>query len=108
MSQSSSARPLGGNLVLASLLAVLSYVPFEWVAKGSLVFCAFLFIVDPIPPISRLISVLSLFIVYGLTKFYNQHLRQQQLDAQEVTLVSEETDNKDDDPTATSHDKKTE
>jgi hypothetical protein len=69
-----SAQPirLGGNLVLASILAVLSYVPFEMVAKGSLVFCALLFIVDPIPPTSRLLSVATVLVVAVLTRLHNQ------------------------------------
>lgn len=101
-----AAAPLGGNLVLASLLAILSYVPFEWVAKGSLIVCAFLFIVDPFPPISRLLAIVSLFVVYGLTKLHNQHQEQEQAAAsstaaaqeEEITILS----------TSTEKDKKTE
>ena len=95
----------GNNLVLASLLAILSYVPFEWVAKGSLIACAFLFIVDPFPPISRLLAIVSLFVVYGLTKLHNQHQEQEQAAAsstsaqeEEITIIS----------TSTEKDKKTE
>jgi hypothetical protein len=61
------------NFLLASILALLSYVPFEWVAKGSLILSAFLFIVDPIPPLSRLLAIVSLLVVYGLTKLRNRH-----------------------------------
>lgn len=61
------------NFLLASILALLSYVPFEWVAKGSLILSAFLFIVDPIPPLSRLLAIVSLLVVYGLTKLRNHH-----------------------------------
>mmetsp|Transcript_14667 Transcript_14667/g.16306 ORF Transcript_14667/g.16306 Transcript_14667/m.16306 type:complete len:102 (-) Transcript_14667:131-436(-) len=84
---------LGGNLVLASALALLSYVPFEWVAKGSLLVCAILFILDPIPPVTRLLSLISLFVVMGLTKLYNrcqQELKEQQ--ELEVIIVEEEED----------------
>lgn len=69
---------LGGNLVLASLLAVLSYVPFEYVAKLSLVVFALLFILDPIPPLTRIISILSLFVVHFLSKIYNKHIQEHQ------------------------------
>mmetsp|Transcript_42796 Transcript_42796/g.120940 ORF Transcript_42796/g.120940 Transcript_42796/m.120940 type:complete len:116 (+) Transcript_42796:159-506(+) len=85
------SAPLGGNnLVLASLLAILSYVPFEWVAKGSLIVCAFLFIVDPFPPISRLLAIVSLFVVYGLTKLHNQHQEQEQAAASSSTAAAQE------------------
>ena len=64
---------LGGNLILASLLAILSYVPFELVAKIGLVFCALLFVFDPIPPLSRLLSLITLMVIAGLSKLYRQH-----------------------------------
>jgi hypothetical protein len=63
----------GVNLALTSALALLSYVPFEYVAKGTLVVSAFLFVVDPIPPLSRLLSIVSLLIVFVLSRLYNQH-----------------------------------
>lgn len=75
----------GHNFLLASILALLSYVPFEWVAKGSLILCAFLFIVDPIPPISRLLALISLLVVYGLTKLKNHH--QHELDLVASTVI---------------------
>ena len=64
---------LGGNLALASLLATLSYVPFEFVAKGSLIVCAFLFILDPIPPLSRLLSLVCLLIISLLSRLHKQY-----------------------------------
>mmetsp|Transcript_57572 Transcript_57572/g.167203 ORF Transcript_57572/g.167203 Transcript_57572/m.167203 type:complete len:106 (-) Transcript_57572:87-404(-) len=79
----------GSNLILASLLAFLSYVPFEWVAKGTLVASAILFIWDPIPPLSRLLSLLNLVVVYGISKAYHQHLLQIEQD-QEI-LITEDT-----------------
>ena len=89
--------PKNPNLALASLLALLSYVPFAWVAKGSLLLCAFLFIVDPIPPTSRLLAIISLLVVYGLTKLHNHHQLQnlqeekyQELDASVQVTVSNE------------------
>jgi hypothetical protein len=69
---SSRAAPLGGNLMLASVLALLSYVPFQWVAKGTLLLCVFLFVVDPFPPISRLISVLGTLFVAIISRAYRR------------------------------------
>ena len=45
--------------MLASAMALLSYVPFQWVAKATLLLCAFLFVFDPIPPMSRLLSIVA-------------------------------------------------
>jgi hypothetical protein len=62
----------GGNLVLAASLALLSYVPFEYVAKGTLILCVLLFIVDPLPPYSRLLALLATMVVATLTKWHRQ------------------------------------
>lgn len=59
--------------MLAAVLAYLSFVPFEWVAKGTLLVCAFLFVVDPFPPTSRLVALISLVLVAVLTRLYNEH-----------------------------------
>jgi hypothetical protein len=58
----------GGNLMLASALALLSYVPFDWVAKGTLILCVFLFVVDPFPPLSRLLSIVGTLFVALLSR----------------------------------------
>eukprot|EP00585_Thalassiosira_rotula_P007049 CAMPEP_0196152456 /NCGR_PEP_ID=MMETSP0910-20130528/35510_1 /TAXON_ID=49265 /ORGANISM="Thalassiosira rotula, Strain GSO102" /LENGTH=97 /DNA_ID=CAMNT_0041416053 /DNA_START=10 /DNA_END=303 /DNA_ORIENTATION=+ len=52
----SRARATGVNLILSSLLATLSYLPFELVAKGTLVICILLFVLDPFPE-SRLVAL---------------------------------------------------
>uniref|UniRef100_A0A6S8ZP55 Uncharacterized protein n=2 Tax=Ditylum brightwellii TaxID=49249 RepID=A0A6S8ZP55_9STRA len=59
---------LGRNLILSSFLATLSYVPFEYVAKFTLLLCAITFIFDPFPPFSRLVALGSVVVVLGLTK----------------------------------------
>ena len=83
MSSGGSGGPrIGGNLVLASGLALLSYVPFEIVAKGSLLFCAVLFILDPIPPISRLLSLVSVMVVAVLTRWHRNLVEEQQAQEQ--------------------------
>lgn len=89
-----SRQQLGGNIVLASLLSLLSYVPFELVAKGSLAVCAFLFVVDPFPPLSRLISLVSLVVIALLSRAYRnwniQRLRDEEQD--ELHQLSESSD----------------
>jgi|UniRef100_A0A8J9TGR5 hypothetical protein len=65
---SGRSPPLGGNLMIASVLAILSYIPFEIVAKISLVFCVWMFVVDPIPPFSRLLAVGTTLVVALLSK----------------------------------------
>lgn len=74
----------GINLVLASLLACLSYVPFEIVAKGSLLVCVFLFVVDPFPPLSRLLSLLSTIILAFLARAYRNWNIQRLLEEEEA------------------------
>jgi hypothetical protein len=64
-----SATPVNGRPLSLSLgLALLSYVPFEWVAKGTLVLCALLFVFDPFPPLSRLVALISLLTVAFLAR----------------------------------------
>uniref|UniRef100_A0A7S3P4Y8 Uncharacterized protein n=1 Tax=Amphora coffeiformis TaxID=265554 RepID=A0A7S3P4Y8_9STRA len=57
-----------GDLMLAAVLALLSYAPFEYVAKTTLIIAAGLFIIDPIPPYSRLIALLSVGMVGLLSR----------------------------------------
>lgn len=87
---------LGVNLVLASLLSLLSYVPFEWVAKGSLLVCAFLFIVDPFPPQSRLISLVALAVVALLSRAYKSVTKTEQSSEETVRIVEIKEDSKKD------------
>lgn len=47
---------VGTNIVLSSLLASFSYLPFEIVAKCTLIVCILLFLLNPWPE-SRLVSV---------------------------------------------------
>jgi hypothetical protein len=68
VTMSSRAAPLGGNLMLASGMALLSYVPFQWVAKGTLIICVYLFIIDPFPPMSRLLSIVGTLVVALLSR----------------------------------------
>jgi hypothetical protein len=69
----------GQSLVLSSILALLSYVPFEIVAKFTLIFCGIIFVVDPIPPTSRLVSLVSVVLVGALSKIERQWREGQEL-----------------------------
>jgi hypothetical protein len=82
---------LGGNVALASFLALLSFVPFKIVAKGTLVISAFLFIVDPIPPLTRILAVASLFVVNLLSKLHSKVV----FEKEEVTVVVDENKKED-------------
>ena len=66
------------NLFLAAIVALSVYVPFETVAKVSLVTVAFLFVVDPIPPYSRIIAIVSCWVILKLSKYYRDSILQQQ------------------------------
>jgi hypothetical protein len=56
--------------MLASAMALLSYVPFQWVAKVTLLLCAFLFVFDPLPPMSRLLSIVATLSVAILSRVH--------------------------------------
>jgi hypothetical protein len=60
-------------MILASIMACLSFVPFEYVAKGSLLFAVLLFVVDPIPPVSRLLSLFLVVVVGIVSKLHRQY-----------------------------------
>jgi membrane protein implicated in regulation of membrane protease activity len=55
---------------LAAVLALTAYVPFEWMAKVSLLIGVWMFVVDPLPPMTRLLSMISTLMVLLLTKWY--------------------------------------
>ena len=55
---SNRASALGSNLILTSFLAALSYFPFEYIAKITLLVCFLLFIIDPYPG-SRIVSFVA-------------------------------------------------
>jgi hypothetical protein len=62
----------GSSLLLAAGLAVLSYLPFEYVARGSWCVCVYLFVVDPMPPMSRLLSLVLVLVIALLTRMHRQ------------------------------------
>lgn len=81
------AQRAGGNLLLASLLAVFSYVPFEYIAKTTLLVCLFLFVADPFPPTSRLVALVATIVVGLLSRAERHWQEQQQLLVEEKEVV---------------------
>jgi hypothetical protein len=70
------AGPAGAkssNLMLSLALALFSYVPFPTVAKVSLIVSMLLFVVDPLPPTTRLVAVFSVIFIGVLNHYYQQH-----------------------------------
>jgi len=76
-----SPASIGQSIILASILALLSYVPFEYIAKASLLFCAITFINDPFPPYARIISLVGVLIVLLLGKIERKWREGQGLDS---------------------------
>mmetsp|Transcript_39150 Transcript_39150/g.94657 ORF Transcript_39150/g.94657 Transcript_39150/m.94657 type:complete len:109 (+) Transcript_39150:318-644(+) len=66
------------NLLLMALVAMSAYVKFETAAKTTLVVSVYLFVVDPLPPISRLVAIISCLLVLVLNRWYQTALAQQQ------------------------------
>jgi membrane protein implicated in regulation of membrane protease activity len=58
-------------MVVALMAALTAFVPFETLATACLLVCVFLFILDPVPPITRLVALLSVFVVAVLARFHN-------------------------------------
>jgi apolipoprotein N-acyltransferase len=80
----------GGNLILAALLALLSYAPFEYVAKISLVVNMLLFIVDPFPPNSRLLALVSTLVVAGLSSAHKRWQEEQKRQNEGLEIVEKD------------------
>ena len=68
----SRSRAAGGNLIFASILATLSYLPFELVAKFTLIVCVVFFILDPFP-VSRIVAVAGKITLRRLALFTALH-----------------------------------
>ena len=76
-----SITNVGQSILLASILALLSYIPFEHIAKSTLIFCAISFIADPFPPYSRIVSLAGVLVVFVLGKINNKWIVGQELEA---------------------------
>mmetsp|Transcript_17908 Transcript_17908/g.49622 ORF Transcript_17908/g.49622 Transcript_17908/m.49622 type:complete len:102 (-) Transcript_17908:140-445(-) len=84
------------NLPLALVVALSVYVPFETVAKASLVASAVLFVADPLPPYSRLIALFSCWLVLKLNGAHQQLVIRQQHETEQASLeIKEENDTSD-------------
>lgn len=86
---------IGGNLVLASILSLFSYVPFELVAKGSLLLCVLVFVVDPFP-LSRLLSIVSTVVIAALSRALRNHNIKRLLEEDQEPIVQPTDENKKD------------
>jgi len=53
------------------MAALTAFVPFETIATATLLVCVFLFVLDPIPPATRVIAMISVFVVAILARFHN-------------------------------------
>lgn len=69
----SARSTVGTNLILSSLLATLSYLPFELVAKVTLLVCLLLFILDPYPG-SRLVALVAVVCVSVINRIRQRYL----------------------------------
>eukprot|EP00588_Corethron_pennatum_P007882 CAMPEP_0194289820 /NCGR_PEP_ID=MMETSP0169-20130528/39928_1 /TAXON_ID=218684 /ORGANISM="Corethron pennatum, Strain L29A3" /LENGTH=86 /DNA_ID=CAMNT_0039037229 /DNA_START=1 /DNA_END=261 /DNA_ORIENTATION=+ len=48
--------------------AVLAYVPFKTLSKTTFLFCAIMFVLDPVPPLTRLFSLALCALLFGLVR----------------------------------------
>jgi uncharacterized membrane protein YqjE len=90
MSNSNNTR-IGTNIVLASILALFSYVPFAYVAKTTLIISVLLFVIDPIPPLTRIVSLVATAVVLLLTRI-ERNWRENQVQEEEQEEESKKND----------------
>lgn len=83
---------VGSNVLLTSVLALLSFVPFEYVTKGSLLLAVFLFVLDPIPPTSRLLALLFVSMIGVISRLRRHWIEAQEADDDEYVVVTVEDD----------------
>jgi hypothetical protein len=77
------------NISLALIIALSAYVPFEIVAKATVILGIILFVWDPIPPYSRLIAIISCLVVLKLNTWHrNSIIEQQHLQEQELIEIT--------------------
>lgn len=92
-----NARRVGGSdLMLASFMATLSYVPFKLVAQATLFVCAFMFIVDPFPPLSRIVAIICTAVVHMLSKLERIHVLNKMQHNFQANATDEGSDKQDD------------
>jgi hypothetical protein len=86
-----AARRTSNNLIVAALLALLSYIPFEYLSKGTLVVAAGLFVLDPFPPLTRLLGLALVVFINILARIDKDWKEGQQEVVEEEVIVAEET-----------------
>jgi hypothetical protein len=93
MAPGASSSSSSKNIYLAAIIALSAYVPFEIVAKVTVILGIILFVIDPIPPYSRLIAIISCFIVLKLNTLHrNSIIKQQHLQEQESIEILKTTE----------------
>ena len=65
--------PVSRNLWLAAVVSLFVHVPFAIVARVSLIAAAVVFVVDPLPPYSRVVAIVSCWMVLQLTRMHRGH-----------------------------------
>ena len=65
--------PPSRNLWLAAVVSLFVHVPFAIVARVSLIAAAVVFVVDPLPPYSRVVATVSCWMVLQLTRMHRGH-----------------------------------
>jgi len=90
-------RRQGQSPILVIAVALMSYLSFETIAKTTLIAAAILFILDPYPPYSRIIALVSCIVVSVLGRLHSQalqELKEQEESSTEVTATESSTRDK--------------
>ena len=81
----------GSNFLFSAIIAFAVYVPFTTVAKATVLVSGILFIVDPIPPYTRLVGIVSCGLILKLNAWYRAH---QQHPTIEIVTAAASSDDK--------------
>mmetsp|Transcript_994 Transcript_994/g.2154 ORF Transcript_994/g.2154 Transcript_994/m.2154 type:complete len:108 (+) Transcript_994:272-595(+) len=101
---STSTQHTSSNLLLMALVAMSAYAKFETVAKTTLVVSVYLFVVDPLPPVTRLVAIISTLLVLVLNRWYQTTLAKQQ--AQDNIQIQTEGEEGNEEETVTEEESK--
>jgi len=82
-----STRASTSSVFLAAVVALSVYVPFETVAKASLIITSILFVLDPLPPYSRLIALVSCVFILKLNAAHQQLTIRKQLEEEQASTT---------------------
>ena len=88
-----SSKTGSSNFLFSAIIAFAVYVPFTTVAKATVLVSGILFIVDPIPPYTRLVGIVSCGLILKLNAWYREHQQHPTLELVTAAAASSDDQN---------------